>query len=66
MSGFELVAGVIAFFFIAGVAMGVLLGVVLPWLRGRRQGYLDEGDWREPPAPEEGEERPAWWYSPRD
>jgi hypothetical protein len=37
MSGFELVTGVIAAFFIIGIGVGVLLVIALPMLRRRRR-----------------------------
>jgi hypothetical protein len=46
VSGFELVAGVIGIFFVAGIGMGVLIVTVLPMWRGRR--YMRGGDRREP------------------
>jgi hypothetical protein len=45
VSGFELVAGVIVIFFLAGIVMGVLIVTVLPRWRGRR--YMGGGDWQE-------------------
>ena len=47
MTGFELVAGVIGIFFIAGIVMGFLIVAVLPRRRGRR--YMNGGDWQELP-----------------
>ena len=63
MSGFELVAGVIAIFFVTGLAMGVLIVAVLPrWLGRRRTGrrYMNGGDWREPPRRDNDEQPPRW------
>ena len=71
MSGFELVAGVIGIFFIAGIAVGVLLVAGLPSLRfmwramlqrlryGRR--YMDGGSWQELPPPRDGSRKPPRW-----
>jgi HAMP domain-containing protein len=64
MSGFELVAGVIAIFFAAGVVVGALLVAALPGFRrsDRRSGdrrHIDDGRWRElPPLREYG--KPPW------
>jgi hypothetical protein len=60
VTGFELVAGVIGIFFIAGIAMGVLIVMVLPRRRGRR--YMNGGNWRELPRPPDGDdEKPPRW-----
>lgn len=59
MTGFELVAGVIGIFFIAGIVMGVLIVMVLPRRPGDRS--MNGGDWRElPPRPEDDEKPPRW------
>jgi hypothetical protein len=65
MSGFELVASVIAIFFAIGVAVGVLLvAAILGFRRSdRRFGdrrYMDDGRWREAP-PSREYEKPPWW-----
>ena len=63
MSGFELVAGVIAIFFVTGLVMGVLIVAVLPrWLGRRRAGrrYMNGGDWREPPRRDDDRRPPRW------
>jgi hypothetical protein len=68
VSGFELVAGVIAAFFVIGIGVGVIVMIALSALRYRRAlrdddrpsgryrrplGWRDEGtDWREPPGPD--------------
>lgn len=59
MSGFELVAGVIGIFFIAGIVMGVLIVAVLPRWRGRR--YMKGGGWREIPPRNDDDGRPPRW-----
>jgi len=59
VTGFELVAGVIGIFFIAGIVMGVLIVSVFPRLRGRR--YMNGGDWRELPPPRDDDEGPSRW-----
>lgn len=59
MTGFELVAGVIGIFFVAGIVMGVLIVSVFPRWRGRR--YMNGGDWRELPPPRDDDERPPHW-----
>jgi hypothetical protein len=55
MSGFELVAGVIAVFFVLGIGVGVLVMISLPLLRKRRgpaPGNASDGtNWEEPPDP---------------
>jgi hypothetical protein len=57
VSGFELVAGVIAVFFVTGIGVGVLLMISLPVLRKRRGLTLDNvsdgADWEEPQDPSE-------------
>lgn len=58
MTGFELVAGVIGIFFVAGIVMGVLIVAVFPRWRGRR--YMKGGDWRELPPPRDDERPPHW------
>ena len=58
MSGFELVAGVIGIFFVAGMVMGVLVVTVLPRWRSRR--YTNDGDWHELPPRDDDEMSPRW------
>lgn len=58
MSGFELVAGVIGIFFVAGIVLGVLIVTVLPMWRGR--GRRRRGGWYELP-PRGNDERPTRW-----
>jgi hypothetical protein len=67
VSGFELVAGVIAIFFVTGLVMGVLIVAALPRWLGRRsagrrsgRGYMNGGDWREPPRRDDDERPPRW------
>jgi hypothetical protein len=63
VSGFELVAGVIAVFFVTGLAMGVLIVAALPRWLGRRQAgrrYTRSGDWRDPSPPRDDERPPRW------
>lgn len=59
MTGFELVAGVIGIFFIAGIVLGVLIVMVLPRWHGRR--YMNGGDWRELPPPRDDDDLPPRW-----
>jgi hypothetical protein len=59
VTGFELVAGVIGIFFVAGIVMGVLIVTVLPRWRGHK--YMDGGDWPELPPPPRDDERPRRW-----
>jgi len=56
VTGFELVAGVISIFFVAGIVMGVLIVAVLPRRQGRR--YMNGGDWQELPPRNDDDERP--------
>jgi hypothetical protein len=71
MSGFELVAGVIAIFFLAGAAVGALLVAALPGFHrsDRRFGdrrHSNDARWRELPPPREYEKPPWWQDSYRD
>jgi hypothetical protein len=43
MSGFELVASVVAIFFVMGIAAGVLVVAALPGLRRIDRRYVDDG-----------------------
>jgi hypothetical protein len=56
VTGFELVAGVIGVFFVAGIVMGALIVTVLPRWRGRR--FMSGGDWDELPPPRDDDELP--------
>ena len=58
MTGFELVAGVVGVFFVAGIVMGALIVMVLPRRRGRR--YMKGGDWYELPLRDDDERPPRW------
>jgi hypothetical protein len=58
VTGFELVAGVIGIFFIAGIVMGVLIVALLPRWRGSRSM---KGDLRELPPRNNDERRPPRW-----
>ena len=66
MGGFELVAGVIGIFFVAGIGVGVLLVIALPlFRRGGRGGrggggHRNQDDWREPPRPGDYGGPPRW------
>jgi hypothetical protein len=62
VTGFELVAGVIVIFFLAGIVMGVLIVAVLPRWRGHR--YMSGGDWQELPSrrgDRDDDENPPRW-----
>ena len=67
MKGFEIIAIVIAVFFVIGIAVGMLLVVALPllksMLRQRREErrYMDGGDWRELPPSREDDDKPPRW-----
>jgi hypothetical protein len=57
VTGFELVAGVIGIFFVAGMVMGVLIVAILPRRRGRK--YMNGYEWVELPPPD-GDRPPRW------
>ena len=69
MRGFEVVASVIAAFFVIGIGVGVLLVVAMPVLR-RRRGPRDIGtreDHYRPPyslPPGYGDDGPGWQEPP--
>jgi hypothetical protein len=56
--GFEVVASVIAAFFVIGIGVGVLLVIALPVLRRRRDTRCP--GWQEPPGPDDDEGPPPW------
>ncbi len=64
MSGFELVAGVIAAFFAFGIMMGVLAMIALGATRrdrlARRLDWENQFYWEEPPGPDGDEGPPPW------
>jgi hypothetical protein len=74
MRGFEIVAGVLVAFFVAGIVMGMLLVVTLPLIKiqfasfhaglrrlfGRRKD-IDGDIWKEPEPPTEDDEKPPWY-----
>ena len=64
MSGFELVLGVLAIFFVAVIVGGVLLVCLLPRSRDSGQRYPDGPGWQEPPTPSQDGQAPPWWHSP--
>jgi hypothetical protein len=57
VTGFELAAGVIGIFFVAGVVVGVLIVAILPSWRGRRS--MNDG-WHDLP-PRDDDMRPPRW-----
>jgi hypothetical protein len=69
--GFEVVASVIAAFFVIGIGVGVLLVVAMPALRSRR-GTRDigrEDDYRHPyglPPGYDNSDGPGWQEPPPD
>jgi hypothetical protein len=64
VSGFELVAGVIAAFFVIGVGVGVLLVIALSPLRRRRGLPANDGSpgtgWGRPAGPGGEDEARRW------
>jgi hypothetical protein len=62
VTGFALVAAVIAIFFAAGIAVGMLLTVAFPQFRRYRQNRksMNSADWREPSALDEDKMPPRW------
>lgn len=69
MSGFELVAGVIAAFFAFGVMTGIFAVIALGARRrdrvARRVGWENQSYWEESPGPD-GDEGPPPWPGYRD
>jgi hypothetical protein len=67
MRGFEIVAIVIAVFFVIGIAVGALLVIALPLLRAvlrnrrNRRRYMDRGNWSMAPQRDDDERRPPRW-----
>ena len=65
MRGFEIVAIVIAVFFVIGIAVGMLLVIALPLLRSvrlnrrDRRRYKNEANWRK--LLPDGDRRPPRW-----
>jgi hypothetical protein len=66
MRGFETIAIVIGVFFVIGIAVGMLLIVSLPLLRGmlrnrrNRRGYKKGGNWWKL-QPEDDDRQPPRW-----
>jgi hypothetical protein len=66
MRGFEIIAIVIAVFFVMGIAAGMLLVVALPLLRAmllnrrNRRRYKNGGNWWKLPL-DDGDRRPPRW-----
>ena len=66
MKGFDIVTIVIIVFFAIGIAVGMLLVVALPALRGmlryrrNRRRYLDGGSWWKLSPRDEGVRPPRW------
>lgn len=58
MRGIEVLASVIAGFFVIGIAVGVLLVVARPARRRRRDARVI--GWEEPPGPEDYDTPPRW------
>jgi hypothetical protein len=67
MRGFEIIAIVIGVFFAVGIAMGMLLVIALPLLRGmlrnrrNRRRYVDGGNWWKMPPRDDDDRRPPRW-----
>jgi hypothetical protein len=67
MRGFEIIAIVIGVFFAMGIAVGMLLVIALPLLRGmlrnrrNRRRYADGGNWWKVPARDDYDRRPPRW-----
>jgi hypothetical protein len=64
--GFEIIAIVVGVFFAIGIAVGMLLVIALPMLRGilrnrrNRRRYIDGGNWWKLP-PDDDDRRPPRW-----
>ena len=70
MRGFEIIAIVIGIFFVIGIAVGMLLVVALPLLRGmlwnrrNRHRYMDGGgNWGKQSPRNDDDRRPPRWPS---
>lgn len=67
MRGFEIIAIVVGVFFAIGIAVGMLLVIALPMLRGmlrnrrNRRGYIDGGNWSKLPPRDDDNRRPPRW-----
>lgn len=66
MSGFELVAGVVAAFFAFGIMTGALAVIALSAIRRRRKpakllAWEDRLAWGKPLAADDGDEGPPRW-----
>jgi hypothetical protein len=68
MRGFEIIAIVIGVFFAIGIAVGMLLVIALPLLRGmfrsrrNRRRYMDGGGnwWKQSPRNDDDRRPPRW------
>jgi hypothetical protein len=66
MRGFEIIAIVVGVFFAIGIAVGMLLVIALPILRGmlrnrrNRRRYIDGGNWSKLPPDDGGRPPPRW------
>jgi hypothetical protein len=70
MRGFEIIAIVIGVFFAIGIAVGMLLVIALPLLRGmlwnrrNRRRDIEGGNWwKLPPPSDDDNRRPPRWPS---
>jgi hypothetical protein len=65
MKGFEIIAIVVGVFFAIGIAVGMLLVIALPLLRGmlrnrrNRSRHMDSGNWWK--QPRDDDRRPPRW-----
>jgi MFS superfamily sulfate permease-like transporter len=66
MRGFEIVAIVIAVFFVIGIAVGMLLVIALPLLRSvrlnrrNRRRYKNGDNWWKPASDDDDRRPPRW------
>jgi hypothetical protein len=58
--GVEIVAGVIATFFVIGIVCGVLLALALAVFRGGRFDRASRRDWKNAPGPDDDDLPPRW------